>query len=132
MPTSTSRGRYNSACPAALRVGRPGPLVVAGLDEDTTVLGRVFIVVCTGGTTVGVVGFGTGTTGVVVGIGTGGTVGVVGIGTGGTVGVVGIGAGGSVAVGGGGTLIVVGPPTGPEQIFPLSQHPMMPLLARAQ
>ena len=38
---------------------------------------------------------------------------------------------GSVCVGGG-TLIVDGPPTGPEQILPLSQHPMLPLLARSQ
>ena len=60
-----------------------------------------------------------------MGVGTG-TVGVVGTGTTG-------GGGGSVGVGGGGgPLIVVGPPTGPEQISPLSQHPIIPLLARAQ
>ena len=40
--------------------------------------------------------------------------------------------GGSVGVGGGGPLIVVGPPTGPEQTSPLGQQPMFPLLATAQ
>ena len=65
-----------------------------------------------------------GTTGTFVVVGTTGT---------GTVGVVGRGAGvGIVGVGGGGPSIVVGPPTGPEQIFPSSQHPIMPLLASAQ
>jgi len=44
---------------------------------------------------------------------------------------VGGGGAGSVFVGGG-TLIVVGPPTGPVQTSPLGQHPMIPLLARAQ
>ena len=57
-----------------------------------------------------------------------------GTGTGLSVGVVGTGAGGgSVGVGVGcGPTIVVGPPTGPVQIFPTGQHPMMPLLATAQ
>jgi len=136
MPTSANRGRYNWACPAALRTG--SPLVVVGSCEDTT-LGRVFMVVWVGnGLTVGAVG--TGTVGVVVGTGT--TVGAVGtggltvgvVGTGGllTVGVVGTTGGGGGTVVGGGALIVVGPPTGPEQTSPMSQHPMMPLLARAQ
>ena len=33
---------------------------------------------------------------------------------------------------GGGSLIVDGPPTGPEQVSPMRQHPIMPLLARTQ
>lgn len=125
MPTSTSRGRYNWACPAALKIGRPVLLVVVAVFcEDDATLGAFTVDCVTGaGATVGVVGTGTGA-----------VVGVVGTGTGLAVGVVGKGAGGgSVGVGvGPGPLIVVGPPTGPVQIFPTSQHPMMPLLARAQ
>ena len=37
-----------------------------------------------------------------------------------------------VGGGGGGGGIVLGSPTGPEQIFPLGQHPMIPLLAITQ
>ena len=33
---------------------------------------------------------------------------------------------------GGGSLIIVGLATGPEQISPMRQHPIMPLLARTQ
>jgi hypothetical protein len=45
------------------------------------------------------------------------------------------GGGGGLFVGGGGGggfLIVVGSPIGPEQIFPLGQHPMTPLLPITQ
>jgi len=121
MPTSTSRGRYNWVCPAALKIGRPLLLVVAALCEDDATLGAAFTVDCV---------IGPGATADVVGTGTGATVGVVGL----AVGVVGKGAGaGSVGVGvGPGPSIVVGPPTGPVQIFPMSQHPILPLLATAQ
>ena len=54
--------------------------------------------------------------------------------TGGTELKVGVDGGSEFKVGdaGGGPLIVVGPPTGPEQTLPLGQHPMFPLLATAQ
>ena len=64
------------------------------------------------------------------GTGTGLTLGVVGTGTTGFV--LGTGGIGIVGVGTGGPRIVVGPPTGPEQISPISQHPIMSLLAREQ
>jgi len=133
MPTSTSRGRHNWTCSAALKT--EGIVVVAGLCD-----GILVTVVCTIGvvTSVGVVGVGNGlAAGVVeikvgvVGTGIVLTGGVVGTGTGtGTVGV----GGGSVFVtgGGGGALIVVGPPTGPVQTSPSGQHPMIPLLASSQ
>jgi len=133
MPTSTSRGRCNWACPAALITGTL--LVVPGFCVVATA-GTLLIVVCVSGagltvgcatevTKVGVVGTGTVLT----------TVGVVGKGT--ELTTVGVGggrdAGGSVFVaGGGGSLIVVGPPTGPVQTTPPGQHPMIPLLASAQ
>jgi len=124
MPTSTSRGRYNWACPAALILGKPPFDVVAGF-EDVTVGVLGFIVDCvTGAGTV-----------VVVGRGTGVGVGVTGAGTGVVVGVGIIGAGtvdGGGSVGVGDRTIEVGLPTGPVQICPMRQHPMMPLLARKQ
>lgn len=84
-------------------------------------IGSQFTVGVTGGTelSVGVEGG----TELKVGVGGGGVF-IVGVGGG--------GGGGTGTVGGGGPLIVVGPPTGPEQTFPLGQHPMIPLLARAQ
>jgi len=132
MPTSTSnKGRHNWVCPAALRNGRP----LDDVDVGLCVAGVLFIVVCVG-LTFGVVGCGTELKFGVVGTGTGLTVGVVGTGTGTVVRVVGVGTGGgggSVAGGGtGGPAIEVGPPTGPEQISPIVQHPIMSLLARAQ
>jgi len=127
MPTRTSRGRYNSARPAAPKRGRPVvvvppvpvPSVIApGAGDEVTKVGTAvvvgtgtgFIVVCVDGGSELKVGDGGGRVG-------GGSVGG--------------GGAGSVFVGGG-TLIVVGPPTGPVQISPLGQHPMIPLLARAQ
>jgi len=137
MPTSTSRGRCNWVCPAAL-IANGAALVVAGFGVVTTA-GTLLIVVCVSGaglvgTTVGTVGTGVLTTvGVVIGTVLT-TVGVVGIGT--ELTTVGVGGGsvaGSVFVtGGGGSLIVVGPPTGPVQTSPSGQHPMIPLLASSQ
>lgn len=130
-PTSiNSRGRYNLACPASLLIpGKPELFVVvvaaaAVVGVDTT-LGTELTVVCVG------TGLTTGGDELKVGVVGTGTVGVVGTG-GATVGVVGTGTGGGRGCVGAGPLIVVGPPTGPEQISPLSQHPIMPLLARAQ
>jgi len=132
MPTSTSRGRDNWACPAALKSGTL-LLVVPAFGVVATV-GALFIVVCVSGTGLaGVVAVGTGTE-LKVGVVGIGTVGVVGIGTVGVTTTVGVGsvAGSVFVTGGGGSLIVVGPPTGPVQISPSGQHPIIPLLASAQ
>jgi hypothetical protein len=141
MPTSTSRGRCNWACSAALTANGP-LLVVAGLCVVATA-GTLLIVVCVSGvgvgSTVGSVGTGTELKVGVVGTGTvlttvgvdGGSVAGGGVLT--TVGVDGGSVFGSVFVtGGGGSLIVVGPPTGPVQTSPSGQHPMIPLLASSQ
>lgn len=130
MPARTSRGRDSWACPAALRNGKSFEVVVA------VVVGSLVAVVCrvlgarvvAAGTVLAAVVVGTTGAGALVvdGDGTGALVGAGGTGT---LRVVGTGSGaGTVGV----DIIVVGPPTGPEQISPTSQHPMMPLLARAQ
>ena len=156
MPTSTNRGRCNWTCPAALCASGL-PLVVAGLCVVATTVGAsekkfkmsaycmtqeifsnsLFTVVCVSGvgTTVGCVGTGAGTELKVGVVGTGTVLTTVGVVGGGTT-TVGAGAGrvaGRVFVaGGGGSLIVVGPPTGPVQTSPSGQHPIIPLLASAQ
>ena len=140
MPTSgTSRGGYNLVCPAALKSGRKfvdvgfavdgledmkvvragtGPAVKSKFQDisahcETQVIyiSSRFKVVSVDGGTESKVG---------VGDGSGFKVGVVGSGD------------GRGAVGGGGPIMVVGPPTGPEQTSPSGQHPIFPLLARAQ
>jgi hypothetical protein len=141
MPTSTSRGGYNWAFPAALRSGKLRPLVDGG--EDTVSIGVVIV-----GTTVRcskikiyqrtvytsspfAVDCVIGSTELEVGaVDGGGSEFKVGVG-GESVFVRVFVGGGSVSVGGGGGPLV-GPPTGPAQISPLGQHPMFPLLARTQ
>jgi len=123
------------ACPAALKSGVP-VVVVPGFCVVATA-GALLIVVCvsgtglllvTLGTKVGVVGIGTETAGGVVG--TGGLTAVDA--GGGSVGGGSVGGGSVFVAGGGGSLIVVGPPTGPVQTTPSGQHPIIPLLASSQ
>jgi len=150
MPTSTSRGRYNWACPAALRSGFfvdvvgndvpvpvpvpprvPPPIVVdnvAGmLSTVDCIIGANELRLGTGAGSVSELKLGT-VGGTESRDGTAGGTELLKLG-----GADGNGAG-SVSVGDAGPseLIKVGPPTGPVQTSPSGQHPMFPLLARVQ
>jgi len=148
MPTSTSRGRYNWACPAALSgffvddvVGNDMPVPVPVPPIVDNVAGILSTVDCIIGATELIrLGTGAGTSVSELILGTAGGTELKDGTAGGTVTELKLGGAdegngpGSVSVGGAGPLelIKVGPPTGPVQTSPSGQHPMFPLLARVQ